>query len=89
VSSEIRTDVDTIVDRVHRIGREIVEPAAAEVDRAARFPTESFAALRAEKLLSAYVPVQYGGMGLYLLAAILTITSAVSYFRKHGHAVLE
>jgi len=64
VSSEIRTDVDTIVDRVHRIGREIVEPAAAEVDRAARFPTESFAALRAEKLLSAYVPVPYGGMGL-------------------------
>ena len=29
------------------------------------------------------------GMGLYLLAAVLTITSAVSYFRRHGHVVLE
>lgn len=33
--------------------------------------------------------IQYGGMALYLLAAILTITSAISYFRRHGHAVLE
>ena len=64
MSTEIRSDVQSIVELVHRIGREIVEPAAAEVDREARFPTESFAALRAEKLLSAYVPAEYGGMGL-------------------------
>ena len=64
MSTEIRSDVQAIVELVHRIGREIVEPAAAEVDREARFPTESFAALRAEKLLSAYVPAEYGGMGL-------------------------
>jgi CDP-diacylglycerol--glycerol-3-phosphate 3-phosphatidyltransferase len=29
------------------------------------------------------------GMGLYLLSAVLTITSAVSYFRRHGHVVLD
>ncbi len=29
------------------------------------------------------------GMGLYLLSAILTITSGISYFRQHGHVVLE
>ncbi len=33
--------------------------------------------------------IQYGGMGLYVLAAVLTITSGISYFRKHGHVVLE
>ena len=29
------------------------------------------------------------GMGLYFLAAVLTITSAISYFRRHGHVVLD
>jgi acyl-CoA dehydrogenase len=34
------------------------------VDRDARFPAEAFLALRGAKLLSCYVPVEYGGMGL-------------------------
>jgi CDP-diacylglycerol--glycerol-3-phosphate 3-phosphatidyltransferase len=33
--------------------------------------------------------IHYTGMGLYALAAILTVTSGVSYFRRHGHAVME
>jgi len=33
--------------------------------------------------------IQYTGMGLYFLAAVLTITSGISYFRRHGHAVME
>jgi CDP-diacylglycerol--glycerol-3-phosphate 3-phosphatidyltransferase len=33
--------------------------------------------------------IQYTGMGLYFLSAVLTITSAISYFRRHGHVVLE
>lgn len=33
--------------------------------------------------------IQYSGMGLYLLSAVLTITSAISYFRRHGHVVLD
>ena len=33
--------------------------------------------------------IQHVGMGLYVLAAVLTITSGLSYFRRHGHAVLE
>jgi acyl-CoA dehydrogenase len=48
---------------VHAIGRDVIAPAAAEVDRDARFPDEAIAALRQERLLSAYVPVEYGGMG--------------------------
>ena len=33
--------------------------------------------------------IHYGGMVLYVLAAVLTVTSGISYFRKHGHVVLE
>ena len=33
--------------------------------------------------------VQVLGMGLYVLASILTVTSGVSYFRRHGYVVLE
>ena len=53
-----------LLERVHAIGREIVAPNAEAVDRDARFPAESFAALRELKLLSCYIPTEYGGMGL-------------------------
>lgn len=33
--------------------------------------------------------IHNGGMILYVLASVLTITSGISYFRKHGHVVLE
>ncbi len=33
--------------------------------------------------------IHYGGIALYMLASILTVTSGISYFRKHGHVVLE
>jgi CDP-diacylglycerol--glycerol-3-phosphate 3-phosphatidyltransferase len=33
--------------------------------------------------------IHWAGMGWYLLSAVLTITSGISYFRRHGHVVLE
>lgn len=54
----------SIIDRLHVIGRETVAPHADGVDRDARFPTEAMNALKAEKLLSCYIPVEHGGMGL-------------------------
>lgn len=59
-------DFPALVERVHALGRASVAPHAAAVDRDARFPAEAFAALKAEKLLSAYVPAHLGGMGLSL-----------------------
>jgi acyl-CoA dehydrogenase len=53
-----------LLDRVHAIGRDVVAPHAAAVDRDARFPVEAFAAFKEAKLLSCYVPTEYGGMGL-------------------------
>ena len=58
------TDFTELLDIVHGIGREIVSPHADAVDRDARFPHEAYVALRGQKLLSAYVPAEYGGMGL-------------------------
>jgi acyl-CoA dehydrogenase len=57
-------DFGALVARVHALGSKVVAPAADDVDRDARFPTEAFAALREEKLLSAYVTREFGGLGL-------------------------
>ena len=60
----VEVDFDALIKRVHELGKGVVAPAAHEVDREARFPTEAFDAMKAEKLLSAYVTPRYGGMGL-------------------------
>lgn len=48
---------------VNDIGAKVVRPNAASVDRDARFPREAFAALREARLLSVYVPEEFGGIG--------------------------
>jgi len=55
----------------------------------ARMFTKDFGNLFPEGDRSIISSIQYVGMGLYFLAAVLTITSGVSYFRRHGHAVME
>lgn len=56
-----------ILQSVHKLGAEVVEPYAEEVDRDARFPTEAMNALKEAKLLSCYVPQELGGMGLDII----------------------
>lgn len=53
-----------LLDRVHKVGRDIILAAAGDVDRDARFPSEGIGALKELKLISAYVPNEWGGMGL-------------------------
>jgi acyl-CoA dehydrogenase len=57
-------NLPAIIERLHVIGRETIGPRADAVDREAMFPTDSMNALKGEKLLSCYVPVEFGGMGL-------------------------
>ena len=45
------------------VARTVSAPAAASVDRESRFPSESIAALREARLLSALVPARLGGFG--------------------------
>ncbi|MBI3900085.1 MAG: acyl-CoA/acyl-ACP dehydrogenase [Gammaproteobacteria bacterium] len=65
--SAAAVDFDRVITQVHAVGRDVVQPAARDVDSAARFPTEAINALRELKLLSAYVPVEFGGMGLDII----------------------
>lgn len=50
--------------QAERIGVKVAGPAADDVDRAARFPTEAVEALREASLLSVLVPSELGGSGL-------------------------
>ena len=63
-SSPHAADFASLLEVLHSIGRDVVAPHADAVDRDARFPHEAYVALRSQKLLSAYVPVEYGGLGL-------------------------
>ncbi|HET8899134.1 MAG TPA: acyl-CoA dehydrogenase family protein [Rhodanobacteraceae bacterium] len=57
-----------LVTKTAGIAAEIAAVHAADVDARSRFPAETFAALRAEGLLSAAVPVAFGGAGAGMLA---------------------
>ena len=53
-----------LLERIRGVGDGVIRVAADEVDHDARFPTEAIGALKELTLLSAYVPVELGGMGL-------------------------
>lgn len=52
-----------LVARTREIAREVAAAHAGDVDARARFPDETFAALKRERLLSAAVPEELGGAG--------------------------
>ncbi len=64
LTPQFHPSLPTLLEKVHAIGRDIIAPLADEVDRDARFPHEAFNALKAAKLLSSYIPTEFGGMGL-------------------------
>jgi acyl-CoA dehydrogenase len=60
----VTADVDvTLVETVRRIADEVAAPNAIEVDKEARFPAETVAALREARAFSALVPTEFGGAG--------------------------
>ncbi len=63
MASAART-FEQIVKTVDELAKGVVAEFAAAVDRDARFPKEAFAAFRREKLLSTFIPTEYGGDGL-------------------------
>lgn len=67
VHEDVALDFDELLKQVHALGREVLAEHAAAVDRDARFPVEAISAMREANLLSAYVPIEYGGMGLNIV----------------------
>jgi acyl-CoA dehydrogenase len=63
VSVAVERD-QAFLDGVRRIAEEVAAPNAYDVDRAARFPSETLDALREQQALSAYVPEDLGGGGV-------------------------
>ncbi|EFH81670.1 acyl-CoA dehydrogenase family protein [Ktedonobacter racemifer] len=59
--AEVISNRDDLIQKVRLIGKTIAQPAAASVDGEARFPHEAIDALRQARLLSLYIPRQYGG----------------------------
>jgi acyl-CoA dehydrogenase len=51
------------LDTVRRIATEVAGPAAEAVDHEARFPHEAIEALKNARMMSALVPVRFGGFG--------------------------
>ena len=60
-------EFENLLAKIHKIGLEVVAQHAADVDQKARFPVEGITALKELKLLSCYVPTEFGGMGLELM----------------------
>ena len=60
------TSGGSVSARMAAIADEVAGPAADDVDAAARFPTETIDALKAEGLLAALVPIEFGGGGASL-----------------------
>jgi len=52
-----------VVEKVRRVSRDVAAKHADDVDKQARFPRETFEALKQEKALSAAVPSELGGDG--------------------------
>ncbi len=52
-----------LIAQTRRIATEVAAPNASDVDAKSRFPAETFDAAREARLLSAAVPVEFGGAG--------------------------
>jgi acyl-CoA dehydrogenase len=68
-----------LVGEAVRIGEEVAGPAADDVDRKARFPTEAMEAMRSAHLLSVLVPSDLGGDG----ASIGEVAEVVGVLARH------
>jgi acyl-CoA dehydrogenase len=61
----IAVDRDQVfLDAIRVIAEEVTGPHAGAVDRDARFPAETIAALREQQALSAFIPTELGGGGV-------------------------
>ncbi len=61
---DVQLRFEDVLKLAHVLGKDVLAEHAAGVDRDGRFPVESIAALKEARLLSAYVPREFGGMGL-------------------------
>lgn len=64
--SRIRPEVQTVLNRINVLGRELFVDRAVGIDVDASFPVENYKDLAAEGYLTLTVPVEFGGHGFSL-----------------------
>lgn len=96
--TRVPMDLNTILDRVNEISRDVAAPLAGEVDRNSSWPKHTLDALQAQGLGGMTVPEEYDGLGqgsygLTLVCEILgqECASSAMCFGMHcvGSAVLS
>ena len=70
---------ERLAEIADRIGETVAGPAAYDVDTDARFPSEAVDALRSDRVLSALVPVEQGGMG----ATLTDLSNTIRVISRH------
>jgi acyl-CoA dehydrogenase len=78
----ISTVGQQLAEIAKRVGETVAGPAAYDVDLQARFPSEAIEALKAERVLSALVPAELGGMG----ASLTDISNMVRILSRYCSA---
>jgi alkylation response protein AidB-like acyl-CoA dehydrogenase len=91
--ARLAPEQQALVERAERLTRERIAPRAAEIDRTARNPVESWHDLWQEGLLAAAVPARFGGLGLDMptyVALIRTIAHgcASTAMTLHMHSTV-
>jgi acyl-CoA dehydrogenase len=74
----------TMARRAAVVGEEVAAAAADEVDRDARFPEETFSALKAARVLGALVPAELGGEGSTLGEACASVQALARHCASSG-----
>lgn len=69
----------SLLNKARQIGADVAGPSADSVDLDARFPKETFDALKNEKLLSALIPTELGGFG----CTIETLSACCQALSQH------
>ena len=70
---------EEFVALAERVGREVLDVHADDVDAQSRFPSEAIEAMRAEKMLGALVPLELGGLGLSVTTVARAITELARF----------
>jgi len=76
-----------LIEIAERIGETVAGPASRDVDFNARFPVETVDALKREKLLSAVIPTELGGMGASV-AEMSDVVRVLSHYCTSSALVL-
>ncbi len=74
-------------DRVHRFGKEAIDPVSRELDESGVFPWENIKTMAEMGLFGVPVPKELGGMGLDYLSYILVVEELAKFDASHSITV--